>query len=205
MLQWHALALRGIAHTVGGILLHIEKFNRLLLPGEKLIWTGKPGTGLMLTKMDFLLIPFSLLWGGFAIFWEYQVLTKTQGKAPFFLVLWGIPFILAGIYFIVGRFFVDAYVRSKTFYAITDSRLLILREGLLGGVQAFQLSQLPAVSFSGSPVGRGTLDLSGARPFNRSFAAWTPALAKGARLLKIENAWHVFTLLQQTQRQSKPA
>ncbi|CAN7266100.1 PH domain-containing protein [Rhizobium sp. LjRoot254] len=184
-------------------MLHIEKFNRILLPGEKLLWTGKPGTGLLLTKMDLMLIPFSLFWGGFAIFWEYQVLTKTQGKAPFFFVLWGIPFILIGVYMIVGRFFVDAYLRSKIFYAITDGRLLILREGVFGGVQAFQLSQLPAANFSGSPAGSGTLDFTDGSSFNRNFGAWTPALAKGARLLKIENAWAVFTLLQQAQRQSK--
>jgi hypothetical protein len=196
---------RGRENHGGHNLLHMEKFSRLLLPSEKLLWTGKPGGGLLFSRMDFILIPFSLLWGGFAIFWEYQVITMPHARQSAFFILWGIPFIALGLYVTVGRFVVDAYARSKTFYAITDSRLLIVREGILSGIQVFQLNQLPAASFEGPTSGMGTLDLSGSTPNARSFAAWTPALAKGARLLKIENAWQVFTLLQQAQRQSRTA
>ena len=184
-------------------MLHIEKFNRLLLQGEKLLWTGRPGGGLMLTRMDFLLIPFSLFWGGFAIFWEYEVLTKPGGSGTGFLALWGIPFIVMGLYIMIGRFLVDAYVRNKTFYALTERRLLILREGMFGGIQAFQLNQLPAASFNGPTSGKATLDMSESSFNSRSFAVWTPSLAKGARLLKIDNAWQVFTLLQQAQQQAR--
>ncbi len=129
-----------------------------------------------------------------------------EAKRPGFFVLWGIPFVVVGLYLIIGRFFVDAYIRSTIYYAISDSRLLILREGAIGSVQTFQLRQLPEASFNNSPSGRGTLDLSGASVMpDRTFGGWTPALAKGARLLKIENAWQVFILLQQAQRQASAA
>jgi hypothetical protein len=48
--------------------------QRELRSDEQLIWSGRPGRGLRLRSSDALMIPFSLLWGGFAIFWEYSVL-----------------------------------------------------------------------------------------------------------------------------------
>ncbi|HKR36064.1 MAG TPA: hypothetical protein VJT10_14570 [Steroidobacteraceae bacterium] len=66
-------------------------------------------------------IPFSLLWGGFAFFWEYSVLQ--QKDAPVFFALWGIPFVLAGIYIIIGRFFVDSYQRSRTWWPAISKRM----------------------------------------------------------------------------------
>ncbi len=52
-----------------------------LVSGEKILWSGQPIQGLMLSSRDVFLIPFSLLWGGFAIFWELSVLHAP--KAPF--------------------------------------------------------------------------------------------------------------------------
>ena len=37
-------------------------FTNRLLKGEKIVWSGQPSQGLLLTGQDWLLIPFSLLW-----------------------------------------------------------------------------------------------------------------------------------------------
>lgn len=72
-------------------------------PDEQLLWWGKPEGGFALHPNDAFLIPFSLLWGGLAIFWELQVV---KAQTPIFFVIWGIPFVLVGIYLILGRFLV---------------------------------------------------------------------------------------------------
>src|SRR5215208_2118092 len=88
---------------------------------EKILWTGRPKTGIVFRSTDFFLIPFSLLWFGFAIFWEYNVLKMGVS----FFALFGLPFILMGLYISVGRFFLDAIKRKNTIYGITDNRIII--------------------------------------------------------------------------------
>ena len=94
-----------------------------LLPGERIMWTGTLPSGILLQPGDAIRVPFSLMWGGFGNFWEWS--GQHMGRAPDFFTLWGIPFVLAGLYLIAGRFFVDAWVQARTSYAVTCQRVLI--------------------------------------------------------------------------------
>src|SRR5262245_49645079 len=111
--------------------------------GERLLWSGQPKQGLRLRPTDAAQIPFSLLWGGFAIFWETMVIA---GGAPFFFRLWSIPFVLIGLYMIAGRFFVDAVQRANTHYAITNERVLIVSGWLTRNVRTLSLQNLSDVN-----------------------------------------------------------
>jgi hypothetical protein len=107
-----------------GVLMN-EAWNRLrplLRQGEQLRWVGQPDPRVLFTPADLFLVPFSLMWGGFAVFWEIQVLTS--GGSTFF-ALWGIPFVLIGLYFIVGRFIYKKHRKRKTVYGLTDSRAIV--------------------------------------------------------------------------------
>jgi hypothetical protein len=94
----------------------------MLHPGENLLWTGKPGKGHLLRKEDLYLIPFSLMWFGFAVIWEALAFIN---NAPLLFKLWGIPFVLAGLYFTAGRFVFRVLRNKKSRYALTGQRILV--------------------------------------------------------------------------------
>ncbi len=113
-------------------MINYEAENELrsnLSSDEKLIWTGKPKTGIIFRSVDAYLIPFSLLWGALALFWETSAITS---GAPLPAVLLGIPFVLVGLYIAIGRFFVDAKRRANTIYGITQDRIIIRLSSTLG-------------------------------------------------------------------------
>jgi len=80
-----------------------------LTSGESVLWAGQPNTRVIFHKEDLFLIPFSLLWGGFAIFWEGAVAGywgssgKGSGHPWLFGMIWGIPFVLIGQYVNLGK------------------------------------------------------------------------------------------------------
>jgi hypothetical protein len=89
------------------------KLQSELSSGERIQWATMPNTRIIFHSDDWYLVPFSLLWGGFAIFWEAGVLGFWETNAKphpisWFMSLWGIPFIVIGQYLIWGRFAVDA-------------------------------------------------------------------------------------------------
>ena len=102
-----------------------NQINKYLAPDEYVVWNGKPGKGHLLTKQDIYMIPFSIMWCGFAIFWEISVLTN---GASFTAKLWGIPFVCVGLYIVFGRFIMKSCMRKETVYAITNKRIFFFRK-----------------------------------------------------------------------------
>ena len=96
--------------------------EKQLFPNERLLWAGQPKQGIVFRGSDLFLIPFSLLWAAFAFYWEWTAYTS---GAPLFFLMFGGVFVVVGIYVVLGRFFVDAFVRSKTYYGISNNRILI--------------------------------------------------------------------------------
>lgn len=173
-------------------------FDGRLLPGESILWAGAPATGLLFMPRDLALIPFTLAWGAFAIFWEATVL---RSKAPAFMTLIGGAFVLVAIFMTFGRFALDAWLRSATVYALTDRRVLILRTGFFSDFKALRLDRLPEATLSEKADGRGTIRFGPPTPmfsrYSGGFGSWTPSLDPTPQFLAIEDARRVFGLIQE--------
>jgi hypothetical protein len=133
-----------------------------LLDDEKLIWTGRPGTGIIFRKIDIFLIPFSLLWFGMMLFAMFGASTSASGNSntPWPVFLFFIPFLFAGCYITFGRFWIDKRRRANTVYAITDNRIII-RSGVLSKkVNSFNIRTLSNLSVDERSDGTGNIILS---------------------------------------------
>jgi hypothetical protein len=173
-----------------------DDFQSRLLPGERIAWTGSPATGLLLTGRDALMIPFSLFWCGFIMFWEWGAMHAVDSM-PWF-PLFGIPFVLVGLYMLVGRLVFDAWVRSATQYAVTNQRVLILRAFPIFKFTALAIDRLPQLSLEERADGRGTIRFEQQAPLwsNRGWSTWTPALDSMPQFLMIADASNVFDRIQ---------
>jgi hypothetical protein len=135
-----------------------SKVQSELMAGESLLWTGRPKLSVVFHSDDLYMIPFSLLWGGFAIFWEAGVLgywgnSTKHGTPSTFMALWGIPFIVMGQYMIWGRFLYDAWLKRRTYYAVTNRRVLVMQEGWKQKTSWMYISSIPTVEREGSTTG----------------------------------------------------
>ena len=135
-----------------------------------MLWSGRPRTGLLLRPSDTFMIPFSLFWGGFAIFWEWGV-SHATGPNGSFMMIWGIPFVAIGLYMIVGRFFVDARIRSRTTYIITSRRAIIVSGLFSRNTTSLPLRNINDISLTVRSDGSGTITLG--RPQMGAWAAPT--------------------------------
>lgn len=177
-----------------------QAIQSVLEPQERLLWSGQPIQGIRLRSSDLFLIPFSLLWGGFAIFWEYNVIGS---GAPSFFALFGVPFVLVGLYFIFGRFFVDAKIRKKTFYGLTDERVIIVSGLSKRTIKSLSLRTLTGISVSESSDGSGSISFGSTMPYGAMFNGmpW-PGMEQrlGPRFDPIEGVRAVHLLIRDAQK-----
>ena len=168
-----------------------QEIARELTGGERLLWSGQPRHGLMLRASDTALIPFSILWAAFAFFWEGTV-WKTN--APWIFKLWGIPFVLVGIYIVAGRFVADAWMRKRTAYGVTNQRVIIIKAFRKRNIQSIALRSVPEISLSESGDGSGTITLGPALVSRRG-----PASPKLEGIQRVRSVYDMICEAQKSQ------
>jgi hypothetical protein len=137
--------------------------NTELPSSEHVLWTGSPVRYPVFDRQDAFLVPFSILWFGFAIFWEAMAL---KSAAPFFFVLWGLLFVVIGCYLCVGRLIVRQIMLRSVVYTITDQRIIMRWKGMGNERETSRyLDHLEPPILAESDDGVGTIRFGSASPF----------------------------------------
>ncbi|MGT2462945.1 hypothetical protein [Sinomonas atrocyanea] len=111
--------------VIAGLPCQGEAWSRLqpiLREGEHLRWAGQPDPRVKFARADLLLVPFGIWWGVGTVFFESIAIAS---GAPISFVLYGIPFLVVGLYVSVGRFIYKKRRKLMTVYALTDSRAIV--------------------------------------------------------------------------------
>jgi hypothetical protein len=137
-------------------------FQSELLSDEKILWLAQPETSVIFSKSDIFLIPFSIFWGGFALLWEGGALMAStdvteSGPIDLLFPLFGIPFVVIGLYFMIGRFWYKAKKKKHTYYALTNKRILILTNLFGKRFEGIYVNTLPVIQKSVRSDGIGNL------------------------------------------------
>lgn len=178
---------------------HKTELRQHLDSGENLLWTGQPKTGIVFRTADVFLIPFSLLWCGFAIFWFTTALTS---GAPFFFAMFGIPFVIIGLIFVFGRFIIDAKQRENTTYGLTDDRIII-KSGLMSKkVKSLNIRTLSDIEYSEKNDGTGTISIGPKNPMMiwGNGMNWWPGMKSNPQLEMIPNVRKVYNQIIELQK-----
>lgn len=181
-----------------------DVLRRQLAPGERVLWHGRPPQGLLLRRADAWLIPLPCA----AIFNVLHLLktsAQMEDRAEMgFLVVWGLLFVLVGLYLMLGRFWVDAYLRARTCYVLTHERLLLAGGWSGRQIKSLPLRNLPQITLTLHASGGGVIQLGSE---NRTFwsacpPGWPNAPLQPDALELADDAQRVFHLIQSAQRQS---
>jgi hypothetical protein len=115
---------------------------------------GNPDPKKHFTPSDKYVIPFSLAFFAFAVFWV--VGASAAGGA---FGLFGIPFLAVALYNVFGRFIYKANRKRRTIYAVTNRRVLeIVRSRRGESVHATYLRSIPNISTSADSDGHGSIE-----------------------------------------------
>jgi len=176
-----------------------------LSAGEQVLWLGQPWRGLMLRATDALMVPLTLLVamvGGFLCWYWFGSwiagTLHTEKSGFWFINGLFILLVLLMFYIVVGRFFTDAWQRTKTHYALTGERVLIARGSRRGGIQSVNLRTLSDLSLTEGKDGYGTVWLT---PMPSSGASGDVlGINMSPRLDTIPDAQRVYQMIRDAQR-----
>ena len=193
----------------------IYSIENELTGSEKILWQGKPATGIKLQSADIFAIPFSIFWCGFSIFWELGASgalgsMKHQNAAdPIAIIfpIFGLPFIAIGLYMVIGRFFADAKIRANTDYAVTNERVIIASGLFSRKVKSLNLKSVPDISISEKKDGSGTITFCETSSSSFNSFQNMPGMPTGRQQVPaftmIHDVRNVYTILRKAQQECK--
>ena len=87
--------------------------------GDRVLWKGRPEKGITMRPDELVTIPFGIFFTLFALFWISMAM-----QAGGIFALFGVPFVLVGLYMVGGRFIINELMKKNTAYVITDKAII---------------------------------------------------------------------------------
>lgn len=176
--------LKGLAIDPGG-------WQPYLDDGEVLLWQGQPSARVAFDLGLATVLPsiFGVLFASAAIVIAFQALMAGEPLA----LVFALPFFAVGAFLAIGRFYWDAYRRSKTRYALTNRRALVARSHRGRSIQSYPIrSDAPIELYQGR---EDTVSFGGMLRTDRQGRPYPTRHA----FERIKNGAHVARLLRQVQ------
>lgn len=148
------------------------RLKKYLETDEVLIWAGQPKKGIVFEISDIFKTLFIL---AFFVF-TYVAIKLLAGISVIIAIPIGIIFFSVGILLGFGRFFIDAELRKKTFYGLTDKRIIITSSLAHKKIQSVYFSSKPKIEFIPNLDGTSTIELGIKEPagFGSGGINWVP-------------------------------
>lgn len=102
-----------------------EIINKYFAEDEEILWSGSPDTLKYFMRNDLILIPLTVLIGGFMLVYSYSsMILMLRGESVTF-ALSGITLLIIGLYLIFGRIWYRHKRLSRNLYFVTDKRCVV--------------------------------------------------------------------------------
>lgn len=105
-----------------------EGWEGILDEGETILWQGRPVTGVRLRDFFGFPLIFGLFFTGFSLVWITMARMMTRGEEFSIFPLFGLPFLLVGLYVSFGLPFGKDYVRKRSWYTLSDRKAYVATE-----------------------------------------------------------------------------
>ena len=136
-------------------------------PNERVLWKGRPEKGITFSQHELMTIPFGIFFTLFAVFWISMAMSAGL------FALFGVPFVLVGLYMAGGRFLINEIMKRSTAYVITNKAIIRKRGSRINvwhgnelhnmqvfshrnGTTSFMFSSI-SVHYTGRPTANSTL------------------------------------------------
>ncbi len=130
-----------------------EQISRYINPTERILWTGRPKTGIVFRTSEIFITVFALLWLTVITWLLYLAFVYGDIRA----ILSFSPFAAMTLYLLFGRHIHDAWRRSRTFYGLTDQRVIIISGWFRSTMSSIPLRSLRCLKLREKSNGSGSI------------------------------------------------
>jgi len=143
--------------------------NNALFSDEIVLWSGKPSISKIFNIIDWILIPVGIIWmssGIYGLTFIIDSMNRTSTIADnemlmqfmrIMALIISAIFSALGMYLLVFRFIVKAFIKSKSQYAITNRRILIIQKGPFSRMKSVEANTIAHIEMSEFRHGKGTI------------------------------------------------